>query len=183
MPRTSLRAGFLLGGLGLADTRQASQGDTFASTEFASQITIFEGGDMRSIVCALTVLTVLLGGCVATTPNQNQSVSEANRLTTGQVQLTLKKNETTQTEVLTTFGSPNLVTLNGDGDEVWTYQRHATVTSATSSSVYGTVILFGASSSASGLEQTSRTMTLIIKFREINGTKRVSDFQSRASSF
>lgn len=138
---------------------------------------------MRHIACAMAILTMGLSGCVATTGPKPQSPSEANRLTTGQVQLTLKKNETTQTDVVATFGAPNLVTLNADGDEVWTYQRHATVTNATSSSAYGTVILFGASSSSAGLEQASRTMTLIIKFKDIQGVKRVSDFQSRSSSF
>lgn len=138
---------------------------------------------MRHIVCAMAILTVGLSGCISATGPKRESPSEVNRLTTGQVQLTLKKNETTQTDVVTTFGAPNLVTLNADGDEVWTYQRHATVTSATRSSAYGTVILFGASSSSAGLEQASRTMTLIIKFKDIQGTKRVSDFQSRSSSF
>lgn len=124
----------------------------------------------------------LLNACIATTPASSQ-VAEKNKLTTGQVQLTLRKNQTTQTEVLEVFGSPNLVTVNSDGEEVWTYQKHASVSTASSSSVYGTIILFGASSNTSGLEQSSRTMTLIIKFRELDGAKRVSEFQSRASSF
>ena len=133
------------------------------------------------------LLFVLLGAfslsaCVATAPIV-QEPTEQNRLTTGQVQLTLKKDSTTQTEVLEAFGAPNLVTLNSDSEEVWTYQKNATVAKSNSSSVYGTVILFGASSKTSGFEQSSRTMTLIIKFREINGVKVVSSFTSRASSF
>lgn len=138
---------------------------------------------MRHIAFVTLILTVGLSGCVATTSQQPPQPPEANRLTTGQVQLTLKKNETTQTDVVTAFGAPNLVTLNADGDEVWTYQRHATITNATSSSAYGTVILFGGSSNSAGLEQASRTMTLIIKFKDVQGVKRVSDFQSRSSSF
>ena len=123
-----------------------------------------------------------LAGCVASVPQVVEQI-EKNRLTTGQVQITLKKNETTQAEVLETFGSPNLVTVNSDGEEAWTYQRHATVANSSSSSAYGTVILFGASTRAAGFEQSTRTMTLIIKFRQINNAKRVSDFQSRSSSF
>lgn len=128
------------------------------------------------------LLAAALTGCVATTPTVPES-TEANRLTTGQVQLTLKKDVTTQTEVLDAFGAPNLVTVTSDGEEVWTYQRAATVTKATSSSAYGTIILFGGSTRSSGLEQSSRTMTLIIKFKEANGVKKVSSFSSRASSF
>jgi hypothetical protein len=130
---------------------------------------------------ALTFLVIFQSGCVATAPSVE--TTEKNRLTTGQVQLTLKKNVTTQSEVLETFGAPNLVTLNSDGQDVWTYQRNATVVNANSSSVFGTVILFGGSSRTSGLEQSSRTMTLIIKFKEIDGSKRVSHFDSRSSSF
>jgi hypothetical protein len=76
-----------------------------------------------------------------------------------------------------------LVTTNSEGEEVWTYQRNATIVNANSSSAYGTVIFFGGSTRSSGLEQSSRTMTLIIKFKEFNGAKRVSSFDSRSSSF
>lgn len=82
-----------------------------------------------------------------------------------------------------TFGAPNLVTQNADGEEVWTYQRNATVSNSASNSAYATIILLGGASKSSGFEQSSRTMTLIIKFKEIKGVKTVIDFSSRASSF
>lgn len=138
---------------------------------------------MRNVVkIALISLTLgVVAGCVV--PPQPVEKSEANKLTTGQVQITLRKGETTQAEVLDTFGSPNLVTLNSEGDEVWSYQKHATVASASSNSAYATVILLGASTRSAERQQTTRTMTLIIKFREINGIKKVHEFQSRSSSF
>ncbi len=104
-------------------------------------------------------------------------------LLSGQVSITLKKKITTQQEVVETFGAPNLVTQNSDGEESWTYQKQATVSNASSSSAFATIILAGASSSSSGLEQSSRTITLIIKFRDIKGVKTVTDFSSRYSSF
>lgn len=131
-----------------------------------------------------TLIALALGaltGCVV--PLQPVEKAEPNKLTTGQVQITLKKGETTQAEVLETFGSPNLVTLNSEGDEVWSYQKHATVASASSNSAYATIILLGASTRSSERQQTTRTMTLIIKFRELNGIKKVHEFQSRSSSF
>jgi hypothetical protein len=138
---------------------------------------------MKSVVYK-TSIALLFGGIVGcSAPTQMMGKAEPNNLTTGQVQITLKKGETTQTEVIETFGSPNLVTYSSDGDEVWTYQKHATVASASSSSAYATVILLGASTRSAELQQASRTMTLIIKFKEINGVKRVSEFQSRSSSF
>lgn len=135
---------------------------------------------MRNLLLGLS-LTALLAGCVV--PPPAPASDSKNTLTTGQVQLKLQKDVTTQEQVLEAFGAPNLVTLNSEGEEVWTYQKNATVSNETSSSAYGTVILFGGSTRTSGLEQTSRTMTLIIKFKQINNIKRVSGFSSRASSF
>lgn len=103
-----------------------------------------------------------------------------NNLTHGAVQLKLQKGVTTQTEVLEAFGAPNISTIDGEGREVWTYRRHATVTSTTGSNAYFNVLVVGASG-GQGTESTStQSMTLIIKFDE---NKRVSDFRSMASSF
>jgi hypothetical protein len=112
--------------------------------------------------------------------NGVQTKEIPNPLTHGQVQLTLKKGVTTQNEVLETFGAPNIMTIDASGNEVWTYQRHATVEKSKSSGAYGTIVLFGASGSAAGFEQSSRTMTLIIKFDK---SKKVIDFRSMSSSF
>ncbi len=141
-----------------------------------------EESNVKRLAMTTLAFSVFLTGCVAP-PQSTTEAAEKNRLTTGQVQLTLRKNETTQTEVLESFGAPNLVTTNSEGEEVWTYQRNATIVNANTRSAYGTVILLGVSSGSSGLEQSSRTMTLIIKFKEINGAKRVSAFDSRSSSF
>jgi outer membrane protein assembly factor BamE (lipoprotein component of BamABCDE complex) len=102
-----------------------------------------------------------------------------NPYTHGNVQLTLRKG-TTQAEVLEKFGSPNIATIDGDGHEVWTYQKHATLAKSKTSDSYGTIILFGGSSRSSGFESSSRTMTLIIKFDE---NKTIKDFKSMSSSF
>ena len=134
------------------------------------------------IYSVVSLATLMLGAGCANQQSVGQPIANSN-LTAGQVTLTLKKNVTTQAEVVETFGAPNIVTANGDGEEVWTYQKNATVSSGSSSSGYATIILAGTSSSNSGFEQSSRTMTLIIKFREVKGVKIVSDFSSRSSSF
>lgn len=126
----------------------------------------------------VTSMVLALSGCVLTPVPQEPPA--ANDLTHGAVQLTLKKGVTTKANVLEAFGAPNITTMDAESREVWTYQRHATVSSATASESYGTVILFGGSSRAAGFEQSSRTMTLIIKFDKNNT---VYDFRSRASSF
>ena len=123
-------------------------------------------------------MLVALWGCA---PAPTKPVTTRNSdLTHGNVQLNLKVGETTQTQVLETFGAPNITSIDGSGQEVWTYQRHATVSQANSSSNYWTIILVGGSNEAAGFEQSQRTMTLIIKF---GANKVVSDFRSRSSEF
>jgi hypothetical protein len=116
----------------------------------------------------------------------------ANTLTHGMVQMTLRVGQTTQMEVLDSFGAPNITTLDGEGREVWVYDRHATVT-ADSSSGFSIGMLVGAAGSDVGgggglgfgkrksrSSSSTRSMTLIIKFAP---DKRVIDFKSRTSSF
>jgi len=119
----------------------------------------------------------LLVGCA---PPTKPVTTRNSALTHGNVQLNLKVGETTQTQVLEVFGAPNITSIDGSGHEVWTYQRHATVSQSSSSSNYWTIILAGGDNSAAGLEQTQRTITLIINF---GPDKIVSDFRSRSSEF
>jgi len=134
-------------------------------------------------------LAILLVSAPAAARDQADS---ANLLTQGMVSMTLKVGQTTQYDVLQTFGGPNVSTLDGQGNEVWVYDRHATV-SYEKSSGFSIGMLIGAGGGSVGgggglgfgsrkskNEQSSRTMTLIIKF---GADKRVVDFQSRSSSF
>lgn len=127
---------------------------------------------------AAVAAALILSACA---PLPSKPVTTRNsEMTHGNVQLNLKVGETSQTRVLEVFGAPNITSIDGSGQEVWTYQRAATVSQSTSSNGYWTVLLAGQSQEASGLEQTQRTMTLIIKF---NDQKIVSDFRSRSSEF
>ncbi len=101
-------------------------------------------------------------------------------LTQGNVQLNLKVGQSTKAEVLEVFGAPNITTRDGNGQEVWSYQRHATVSQSSSKSGFFTILIAGAGSKASGFSQTMRTMTLIIKFSPEDV---VTDFRSRTSDF
>ncbi len=126
----------------------------------------------------LCIAVTFASACV---PTQTKPVTTRNsELTQGNVQLNLKVGETTQAQVLEVFGPPNIATIDGAGQEVWSYQRHATVAQSSASSNFWTIILAGGSNQAAGFEQTQRTMTLIIKF---DARKVVSDFRSRSSEF
>lgn len=131
---------------------------------------------MRHLVAA-GLAAGLLSAC-ATAPGPVDQRNSA--LTQGNVQLNLQVGVTTKAEVLEKFGSPNITTRDGGGQEVWSFQRMATVSQSSSSSSYWTILLAGGSRSAEGFSQSSRTMTLIIKFdnRDV-----VSDFRSRTSDF
>jgi outer membrane protein assembly factor BamE (lipoprotein component of BamABCDE complex) len=131
-----------------------------------------------SALLAAVAVCAALTGCVQM-PTQPVTARD-NDLTHGNVQLHVKVSETTQAQVLEAFGAPNVTTIDGSGQEVWAYQRHATVSQNSSSSNYWTVVLLGGANKAAGFEETQRTMTLLIKFDE---KKVVSDFRSRSSEF
>ena len=119
---------------------------------------------------------ILIGTQSSSCKMPNHEEAPKTSLTTGQVQMTLKKGITTKTQVLETFGSPNITTRDGNGREVWTYQRQAEM--ATSTNGYLTVIFAGGSTS--GFERSSRSITLIIKFDENDV---VSDYNSMTTNF
>jgi outer membrane protein assembly factor BamE (lipoprotein component of BamABCDE complex) len=133
----------------------------------------------KKIIPISIIVILSLTGCVSNPPQQQGTMKNSN-LTHGQVQLTLKKGVTSKTEVLETFGAPNITTIDAAQREVWTYQRNATVANSNSSNSYGTIILFGSNNKAAGFEQSSKTITLIIKFDD---TDKVVDFKSRSTSF
>ena len=125
-------------------------------------------------------------------PSVVSAEDEPNTLTHGMVQMTLRVGETTQTDVLETFGGPNVTSIDASGQEVWVYDRHATVTSDSTGGFHiglgigaggdgvGGGGLLGFGKKKSNSSSSSRTMMLIIKFDE---NKVVSDFRSRSSSF
>ncbi|MBX9578583.1 MAG: hypothetical protein K2W97_08950 [Chthoniobacterales bacterium] len=94
--------------------------------------------------------------------------------------MNLHSGSTTKIEVLEKFGSPNVVTRDGAGREVWTYQRAMQASQRDAISGFWTLFLVGQSRHQSGFENTSRMITLIIKF---NSHDVVEDFNSRTSNF
>jgi len=126
---------------------------------------------------SLTLLISLMSGCV----NIPEPLVEKNsNLTQGNVQLNVITGETTKSQVLEVFGAPNVTTRDGEGKEVWSYQRQAQVNQAYGQSGGWTVLLTGKSTAVTGFESSSRMITLIIKF---DANDIVSDFNSRSSNF
>jgi outer membrane protein assembly factor BamE (lipoprotein component of BamABCDE complex) len=165
--------------------------DAEAGTIRAAHVTKYEverkGGSMNNqlVFCVITVVVSSMSGCI---PLPTKPVTTRNsELTHGNVQLKVRIGETTQAQVLEVFGAPNITTIDSSRQEVWTYQRAATVEQSERTRGFWTILLTGGaaaiagqSQETSGLEQTQRMMTLIIRFSDQNV---VTDFRSRASEF
>ena len=132
---------------------------------------------MIRILVPLALSVALLSGC-ATAPGPVDARNSI--LTQGNVQMNLKVGLTTKADVLNAFGSPNITTRDASGEEVWSYQRQASVSQSSTSANYWSIFLTGEAHSADGFSQSSRMMTLIVTF---NSKDVVSDFRSRTSDF
>ena len=136
------------------------------------------GRIMFAKLVLIGVAAISLPGCAQTETTSEPAPNS--QLTHGNVQLNIQAGKTSQMEVLEKFGPPNITSIDSSGNEVWTYQRQATVQRSSSANNYWTVVLVGGSTRTSGFEQTQRTATLLIKF---DSNKVVSDFRSRTSEF
>ena len=147
----------------------------------------------RRLPPSITIsLAFLLTGCSARHHAQDvQSGLEGDRLTVGTVQREIHKGMSGG-EVLETLGSPNVVSTDEAGREVWVYDKFATdvVASGSSWSIFGLGGGFGnsggggggigAGGSAGAASTSQRTLTIIIKFDE---NKKVRDFAYHSSRF
>lgn len=111
-----------------------------------------------------TLLLTLFMACILMTTacqkENNDNVTDSTRLTVGEAKRRIEEGKTTQGDVLRAFGSPNLVTRNSAGKEVWNYNRMSFDAEAKSS--YGTLLLFGGSSATSSAA--SKSFDLIITY-------------------
>jgi len=114
----------------------------------------------KIIIISLT--SIILFSCAANKPN------DSDNLTLGTVQSKIFKGQS-QSAVMEALGSPNIVTYDAQGKEVWTYDRISNEKEAQSSGFW--VFLFGQSSSASS--SSSKSLTVIITF---DNNKNVLDY-------
>lgn len=128
----------------------------------------------------MILASLLLSACVGSiTPVDHRNST----LTQGNVQMNIILGETTKADILEAFGAPNVTTRDGSGRETWSYQRAATAyqSSNANANVKGMLpIAYDVSIGGSGSSQTSRMITLIIKF---DRNDVVIDFKSRESNF
>jgi outer membrane protein assembly factor BamE (lipoprotein component of BamABCDE complex) len=103
----------------------------------------------------------------------------------------LKKGVTTQSQVIEKLGTPNIITTDSEGREMWTYQQHSISGSSADISIEGAGVAdnksaffnHGALSAwlgGSTYTESSKTATLVVKF---NRHQVVDEYQSFYSSF
>ena len=117
------------------------------------------------------MLILGLTGCSSTTIPKQKS-----NLTVGMIKSTVIKGETTQNEVMRTFGSPNMVTKNRNNDEVWSYNKMSTDNSQKEG--FATLFIVGQSSALSS--STTSSFDWIITFDKNDVVK---DYSLISSSY
>lgn len=153
---------------------------------------------MRTI--AILAALCLCLSCRTSPPPLPAANAQKSNLTPGMVKATVKEGETAQTKILETFGAPNIITMDTNGREVWTYDVQSTSHTSASTSrgggggvgavaggeSSGTLLGAGAAAGAAGGRQTdtgvtsSSTFTLMITFGE-NGI--VDSYRMMSTTF
>ena len=116
---------------------------------------------MKKIII-ISLTSIILFSCAANKPD------DSNNLTLGTVQSKISKGQS-QSSVMNVLGSPNIVTKDSQGREVWTYDQISRDNEAQSGGFW--FFIFGKSSSASS--SSSKSLTVIITFDD---NKNVLDY-------
>jgi outer membrane protein assembly factor BamE (lipoprotein component of BamABCDE complex) len=138
-------------------------------------------------VLVITIVGALLTGCASMHAADVQKAREGDKLTVGTVQREIRVGMSGG-QVVEALGSPNIVTTDEKGREVWVYDRVSTESVYSSGSALILGILTGGSGGGGGLagqsagasSTTQKSLTVIVKFDE---QKKVRDFAYRSSTF
>jgi outer membrane protein assembly factor BamE (lipoprotein component of BamABCDE complex) len=160
-------------------------------------ITTKREGKMKKLVSLLLILTPITTGCMSASQHaaEVQNGLNGDRLTVGTVQREIRVGMS-GAQVAEALGSPNIVSTDEKGREVWIYDKIATDHAYSSSSggisalflggaPIGSAIAGGIASGnvnrSAGADSTSqRTLTVIVKFDE---QRKVRDFAYHSSRF
>ena len=144
----------------------------------------------------IILMVFLTVGCISAARHyEDTHGSQERKMTVGVVQKEIRKGMS-GADVATALGSPNIVTTDEQGREVWIYDKVSTdVSYSQSSGGGGMALLIGGvagnsvggagasgsySRSAGAASKTQRTLTVVIKF---DNEKKVRDFAYHQSQF
>ena len=114
-------------------------------------------------------------GLIVACSSSNKPEQKSN-LTFGTVKKSIVKGKTSQSEIVQLLGSPNIVTKNSKGEEVWTYSKQSY--DSESGGFGGGIILFGGSKAFSSSASASFDLILTFDKRDI-----VKDYSVVSSQF
>ncbi len=148
-----------------------------------------------SLLSLIAIFLFLTGCMTAGQHYQDTHGAQERKMTVGTVQKEIRKGMSAA-DVALALGSPNIVTTDAEGREVWIYDKISTdVSYSQDSGGLGAVLLIGSSSggtagaglgsgsynkSAGAQSKTQRTLTVVIKYDE---QKLVRDFAYHSSRF
>lgn len=152
-----------------------------------------------SLLTTLPILfCIVLVGCQTSkerAENVKAAINQPSDLSVSAAQTRIQ-NGMSGLEVIEALGSPNIITTDREGREVWTYDKVSTQTISSYSSggaqglllggavvgnaLIGTGLSVGETNSASGTSTSMRSLTIIVKF---SSEKLVRDLAYRYSSF
>ena len=148
-----------------------------------------------SLVSLIAIFSLLTGCMTAGQHYEQTHGAQERNMTVGTVQKEIRKGMSAA-DVATVLGSPNIVTTDAEGREVWIYDKISTdVSYSHDSGGLGAILLIGSASgvaaggglgsgsyskSAGAQSKTQRTLTVIIKYDE---QKLVRDFAYHSSKF
>jgi len=127
----------------------------------------------RFAVLPILGLVLFLAACASPPPE------EGDDLTVGKVQGEIREGMDAAS-VAQVLGSPNIVTTDDQGREVWIYDKVSSDRVDTQSSIGGGIIIFGGGKSSRQSSSTQRTLTIIIKYDE---QKKVRDVAYNYTQF
>lgn len=112
------------------------------------------------VAAAVLVLTsAFITGCVTEEPSQKSNLNY------GSVKKNIIKGQTNQSEIMQLLGSPNLVTKNRGGDEVWSYTRQSY--DSKSGAWGGGILLVGGGSAFSNTSSSSFDLILTFDNKDV----------------
>jgi len=134
----------------------------------------------RAMRFALILCTAVLCGCgAAYHAKQTQQGLDGDRLTVGAAQRSIKVGMS-GSQVLEVLGSPNIVSTDEEGREVWVYDKVSTDQVHSESGGIWTLGLAGGAASSGSRSTSQRTLTIIVKFDQ---DAKVRDLAYHASRF
>lgn len=122
------------------------------------------------LFCLLMSFSIFLIGC---TNIQDVVPTQKSNLTVGMIKSKVVEGRSTQNDVIELFGSPNLITTNSEGNEVWTYNRSSYNTKQTSGNANAGILgtgailwIFGASASSAVSNASTSSFDFIVTFNK-----------------